>query len=524
MFQPEAFLEALGLVFTFKTLLWLAIGVILGVGMGAVPGLTATGGVALVLPLTFTMDVSSTLGLLIGLYKGAVYGGSISAISFATPGTPEAAATVLDGYKMMRAGKGRKALLTALYASVTADFLSDVLTILIAPMLALIALSFGPSERFWLMVLAITLLAALSGRHLAKGLFSAAIGIYLGTIGPDPVGAVARNTFGLWWLQDGIHLVPLFIGVFAMANMLEEGTKLLQIREKAQSLSHSVANLLSRSMGGLSFREYLSTWKEIGIGLGIGTLVGMLPGLGATVGAFLSYSVAKQVFPKKKIGSGVIHGVAAAEAGNNATVGPTLIPLLAFGIPGSSTAALIGGALMFLGATPGPRMFELYPTVVYALFIILLVGNLFNLGIGRMFAFVYARLGELPRPLLVPLIMMLAVVGCYAFEENPYDVIVMLAFGFLGFGMRIFGIPEAPMVITFLITPMAENALRKALLINQGDWSEALFHSPLAIGLFVGVVVFTILAVKIGIGEKIEIAEKGVGNPDSAEDKSQRSD
>jgi putative tricarboxylic transport membrane protein len=509
LFHPDALLEALTLVFTWKTMLWLAIGVAIGVGAGAIPGLTATGGVALVLPLTFAMDTAGALGLLIGLYKGAIYGGSISAISFATPGTPEAAATVWDGYKMMRAGKGRKALLMALYASVTADFLSDLITIIIAPLLAIIALSFGPSERFWLMALAVTLLGALSGRHLAKGMLSAAFGVFFGTVGPDPVGAVSRNTFGLWWLQGGIHLIPLFIGVFAMGRMIEEAVRLLRERGKAEELGKKVSALMSRTSEGLSLREYLSTWKEMAIGLGIGSFVGMLPGLGATVGAFLSYSVAKQASPQKKFGSGVIEGVAAAEAGNNATVGPTLVPLLAFGIPGSSTAALIGGALMFQGATPGPRMFELFPTVVYALFIILLIGNLFNLGIGRAFAFLYAKLGELPQPLLIPLIILMAIIGSYAFQLNPYDVVVMLFFGLIGFGMRVFGIPEAPMVITFLIAPMAEESIRKALLINQGDWLAAVFHSPLAIGLCAATIVLTIIAIRLGVGERINVlAEK----------------
>lgn len=505
--QPDAILEALSLVFTFKTLLWLAIGVGVGVGVGAMPGLTASTGVALMLPLTFTMDTASALGLLIGVYKGAVYGGSISAISFATPGTPEAAATVYDGYKMMRSGKGRKALLMALYASVTADFLSDLITIVVAPLLAIVALKFGPSERFWLMVLAVTLLGALSGRHLAKGMLSAALGLFIGTIGTDPVGAVSRNTFGLWWLQDGIHLIPLVIGVFAMGRMLEESVKLLRESGKAKELGAAVTDLLSKTSEGLSLKEYLSTWKEMSIGLGLGSFVGMLPGLGATVGAFLSYSVAKQVSPQKKIGSGVIEGVAAAESGNNATVGPTLVPLLAFGIPGSSTAALIGGALMLQGATPGPRMFELFPAVVYSLFIILLIGNLFNLGIGRFFAFIYAKLGELPRPLLIPLIMLMAVIGSFAYQGNPYEVVIMLVFGFVGFGMRIFGVPEAPMVITFLITPMAEASVRRALLINQGDWFAALFHSPLAIGLFVSVVVLSYCAIRLRLGERLtEIA------------------
>ena len=505
MFHPDALLDALILVFTWKTMLWIAIGVAVGVGAGAIPGLTATGGVALVLPLTFAMDTAGALGLLIGLYKGAIYGGSISAITFATPGTPEAAATVWDGYKMMRAGKGRKALLMALYASVTANFLSDLITIIIAPLLAIIALSFGPSERFWLMALAVTLLGALSGRHLAKGMLSAAIGIFFGTIGPDPVGAVSRNTFGLWWLQGGIQLIPLFIGVFAMGRMIEEAIKLMRQSGKAKKLGKSVSALLSRTSEGLSPREYLSTWKEMAIGLGIGSFVGMLPGLGATVGAFLSYSVAKQASPHKKFGSGIIDGVAAAEAGNNATVGPTLVPLLAFGIPGSSTAALIGGALMFQGATPGPRMFELFPTVVYSLFIILLISNVFNLGIGRVFAFFYAKLGELPQPLLIPLIMLMSIIGSYAYQLNPYDVVVMLFFGLIGFGMRVFGIPEAPMVITFLIAPMAEESIRKALLINQGDWMAAFFHSPLAIGLCTATIVLTFIAVRLGVGERINV-------------------
>jgi len=198
VFQPDAIIEAFHLVFSLHVLYWMAIGVTIGVGVGAIPGLTAATGVAIMLPLTFTMDTASALGLLIGLYKGAVYGGSISAITFATPGTPEAAATIYDGYKMMQQGKGRKAILMALYASVTGDTLSDLLTIATAPPLAMIALKFGPSERFWLVVLAFALLGALSGSHPTKGLISASIGVFLGTIGTDPVGYVSRMTFGLW--------------------------------------------------------------------------------------------------------------------------------------------------------------------------------------------------------------------------------------------------------------------------------------------------------------------------------------
>jgi putative tricarboxylic transport membrane protein len=503
MINFEALAEAITLVFSLKTMMWLAIGVFVGVGVGAIPGLTATTGVALMLPLTFTMDQASALGLLIGLYKGAIYGGSISAISFATPGTSEAAATVFDGHKLMQQGKGRKALLMALYSSVTADTLSDVITILVAPMLALIALQFGPPERFWLMVLAVCLLGALSGPHLAKGMLSAAIGLYLGTIGADPISSVPRNTFGQWWLADGIHLIPLVVGIFAMGAMIEKSVELLRQSRQASELKASVDKMLGTGGEGLSLREYLSCWKEMGIGLGVGTFVGMLPGLGSTVGAFLSYGIAKQAFPEKKIGTGKLEGVAAAEAGNNATVGPTLVPLLAFGIPGSAVAALIGAALMLQGATPGPRMFELYPTLIYSLFLILLIGNLFNLGIGRIFAFVYAKLGELPAPLLVPIVMLMAVVGAYSYANNPYDVVLMLCFGLLGYFMRLFKIPEAPLVITFLLAPAAEENLRRGLLINEGDWLATLFSSPLAIGLAVAAVALTYLSGRVRLLERV---------------------
>lgn len=490
MFDLEAFVSALQLTMSFDALAWLAVGISVGIAIGAMPGLNATTGVALMLPIAYSLSTAASLGLLIGLYKGAVYGGSISAISFATPGTPEAAATIADGNKLMQQGKGRKALLIALYASVTADTLSDILTILIAPMLALLALRFGPTEMFWLMVLSISVLGALGGSNLAKGLFAAGIGVFLATIGTDPVNLQQRNTFGLWWLADGIDLVPLVVGIFAVGTMLERSVIMLRDnfqRKRDETRQRGDLAALQKISGGegISLREYFSCWKEIGIGFGVGSLVGLLPGLGATVGAFLSYSVAKNASPKKQLGTGRIEGIAAAEAGNNATVGPTLVPLLALGIPGSSVAALIGGALMLQGASPGPRMFELFPTVIYSLFILLIVGNLFNLGIGRMFAQVFARLGQLPQPILVPLVLIMAITGTYAASLNAFDIVLLMVFGLLGFWMRLFKIPEAPLIITFLMTPIAETMLRRSLMISRGDWVEALFGSPLAIGLAV---------------------------------------
>jgi putative tricarboxylic transport membrane protein len=519
----ESLIAAMHLAFTFETMMWLAIGVFLGVALGAIPGLTSSTGIALMLPLTFMLDVAGALGLLIGLYKGAVYGGSISAISFATPGAPDSAATVYDGYAMTKQGKGRKAVQISLYSSVTADTLSDVAVILIAPMMALAALQFGPSERFWLMILAIALLGTLSGKHLAKGMLSAAIGLFLGTIGTDPVGNLSRNTFEQSWLQDGIHLVPLIIGIFAMAQMLEQALEVLKRSKVGKQSQTLLKEAFSKKSESLTFREYLSTWREMGIGLGIGTFVGILPGLGATVASFLSYGIAKRLFPEKKIGTGSIHGIAAAESGNNATVGPTLVPLLAFGIPGSATAALIGAALILQGVTPSPRMFELHAEIVYALFIILLIGNLFNLGIGRAVSFFYARLGQLPAEVLVPVIMVMAVIGAFAARSDPYDILMMLGLGFLGFGMRRFGIPAAPLIITFLIAPLIEVNLRRALLINRGDWTDALFGSSLAIGLAGFAVLILVISLKYNIGASLERVGRQEAEAGSAQNKPETS-
>ena len=225
------------------------------------------------------------------------------------------------------------------------------------------------------------------------------------------------------------------------------------------------------------------------------------------MGAFLSYSVAKQVSPHKKFGTGVIAGVAAAEAGNNATVGPTLVPLLILGIPGSSTAALIGGALMMHGVHFSPQVFVAHPVIIYSLFIILIIGNFVNLFVGRVFAMIYAKLALLPRAILIPLIMTIALVGSYAYRGNEYDVYVMLGMGILGYIMRLTNIPMAPLIVTFLVTPLAEASLRRALLINHGEWVPALFDSPLSIGLCVVAVGVTLVSYRLGALDRMRSME-----------------
>ena len=504
MFDYASIGDAILLVFAVKTLLWIAFGVMIGVGVGAMPGLSPAPAIALLLPLTFTLSLPASLGLLIGVYKGGIYGGSISAISFATPGTAEAGATVLDGYKLMQAGKGKKALHMALYASVTGDLFSSIVTIFLAPALALFALNFGPSERLWLIALAIGLLGALSGDHFAKGMFSAALGLFIGTIGSDPVSMVPRNTFGQWWLADGVNLIPLIIGLFAIATMFEKLIAQARRWREPVDIHSKVMNRFKGKEASLTFAEYRSAWKEMAIGTGVGTFVGILPGLGATVGAFLSYGVARQMSPNKGIGTGRLEGVAAAESGNNATAGPTLIPLLAFGIPGGTIAAMLGAALSIQGVQAGPRMFDLYPVQIYALFVILLVSNVLVLFVGRFFAGIYAKLGQLPETLLIPVVLAMALVGAYAYQSNPFDVGLALFFGVLGYGLRLARIPEAPLIITFILAPLAEQSLRRALLINRGDWGSALFDSPLAIGLAAATVLLVLLLARTQLSRRMK--------------------
>jgi putative tricarboxylic transport membrane protein len=496
MFQPDAIVEAARLFFTLEAFYWLVIGVALGIGIGAIPGIAAVTGVALLLPVSFALPTVPAIALLIGLLKGAFYGGSISAVSFGIPGTPAAAAAVPDGYKLAQKGQGRKALEMALYASVTGDSLADIFTILVAPVMAMVALAFGPTERFWAVTLAILLIGALGGNHLAKGLISGVIGVFIAMIGTDPIGGVARMTFGQWWLMDGIHIIPLVMGLFAMPVVLLDAAKLLAERGVPERARERISGSFWKLGQGLTFREFRRAWKELGIGTSVGIFIGMLPGLGATVAAFLAYGAAKQASRKKKIGTGKLEGIAACESANNATIGPSLIPLIAFGIPGSPTAALIGAALILQGVTPSPLMFDLFPHIVFALFMVLLMANVINLIVGRLFAGLYTMLANISRPLLIAMIFMLATIGTYVFRGNPYDVLVMVIVGLLGWGMTIIDIPAAPLLMAAMITPLMEANLRRALIISGGDWGQALLGSPLAVGLIIAAVMLSLLTIR----------------------------
>lgn len=514
MFDPLVFREALTIIADPNVWYQVAIGVLIGVTVGAIPGLSTSAGMALALPATLMLPTGAAFGLIIGIYKGSTFGGSISAITFATPGTAGAAMTSLDGYPLMRQGKGKKALQTALYSSVSADVITDILTMMVAPMIAVVALSFGPGERTALIVLAFMLIGTLAHESPVKGLLAAALGMVLGIIGIDPVAQASRLTFGFYWLRDGIDIIPLMIGIFAISTML------LQLTEYAagSKVAQKATEVYKVVKEGLKLSEFRKTFKAIGIGTGVGFVCGVLPGLGSTAASMLSYTLAKRLSRNSsQFGKGSLEGIAAAESGNNATVGPTLIPLLAFGVPGSTPAALIGGALMLKGLTPSPMLFETHGSMVLALLLILILANIVNLVLSLLVFPIYARVGQLPQQILIPIVLLLATVGTYAYRSNPYDVLIMFLIGIIGFLMKIYEFPIPPLVLAFILTPLVESSLRRALVISRGNVIEA-FGSPLSLVMLTAAVIVFVLSFRFSKKMK-EVSGEVSDEPKKVEEK-----
>lgn len=485
----EPLVAAFALATDPYVLMYVALGVLLGVTLGAIPGLSGDMAIAILLPIVFFLEPASALGLLTGIYKGGMFGGSISGISFGVPGTPGAAATTIDGYQAKLRGYPNKALHTALYSSVMADTTSDLVLIFLALPLAIVALSFGPVEFFALYAFALLLISALTQGKVAKGVAMAALGILLAMIGRDPIGGSLRLTFGLPQLQGGLGLIPVLVGIFAVSELIIQLSRawrnkaqriVEEAREKASALFENYDPLADR----LTMREFRATLKATSIGTGMGTLIGALPGAGSSLAAFISYGISQRFSRnRKEFGKGSLEGVAAAEAGNSATSGSTLIPLFAFGIPGSATAALFGAAFILMGMTPGPRLIYDHTEIIYALFIILIYGNLVNLALGKFLLPIYSKIAMIQSQILLPIVCVLAVFGTFAASNSVIDVWVLLAAGLLGAVLRTFNFPLAPLILGFIVGPGAERSLRQALLIGGNDWMH-LLSSPIAVGLY----------------------------------------
>ncbi|MGI9384923.1 MAG: tripartite tricarboxylate transporter permease [Methyloligellaceae bacterium] len=461
MFDIDSLAQSFSLIIRWDVIAACFAGVVWGMFVGVTPGLTGIMAVVIALPLTFFMDPLTAIALLLGIYVTAIYGGSVTAIMIATPGTPNAAATVLDGYPLARKGKARQALEMALYASFTAGMLSTLVALVIFPIVANFALEFGAPEVFAVIVFSITIIAGVSGESLLKGLISACFGFLVAMIGQDPIHGSSRFTFGVHEFQAGMHILTLLVGLFTIPEVILRGVEAFQAKTTV-----TVGDMGPR----MTLAQYLKYWPTYLRSCAGGSLLGALPGLGGSPAAFLGYFLAQR-FSKspQEFGKGSLEGIAGAEAGNNSVCGPALVPMMSLGIPGDTTTAVLMGALVIHGLNPGPMLFESNPDFIYSVFLLLFVSLLFLLLVGSGVIRLAKWVVRMPTQILFPVVLILATYGTYAVRGTMVDVIAMYGVGFLGFFLRIQKIPAAPFAIAFILGPLLENEARKALIISSGS-------------------------------------------------------
>lgn len=471
--------------FTWYNILAVAIGVFVGILIGAIPGLTATMAVALLVPITFGLEAVTALALLVGVYKGGIYGGSITAILMNTPGTPSAAATVFDGYPLAQQGKALKALKMALYASVTSDLLSNLLLILVAAPIAAAALRLGPPEMTMLLVFSLTIVGAVAGDSLPRGLMAAFLGMLLATVGIDQMTGATRFSFGNIELTRGLSLLPVLIGLFAIPEVLVHAERVVRGGAHGERSAARAEQLIvmspNRDDNRVSFAEFRASLVTIVRSTGIGSFIGAIPGVGSVVSSFMSYGIAKRASANpEEFGKGSLEGVAAAESGNNAVTGATLIPLLTLGIPGDTITAVMLGAFLIQGLIPGPRLIQQSPGEVYGLFVALLAGNILLLVLGFYGLRLFARLANTAKSLVFAVVIPLCVIGAFAVENSVFDARVMVLFGAVGYLMRKTTVPVPPLLIAFVLSPMLETSFKQTVILSRGSFAIFL-QRPIAL-------------------------------------------
>jgi putative tricarboxylic transport membrane protein len=456
--------------FTLTNMLFICGGVTLGIIFGVTPGMGSVTALAILVPVTFYMSPLAAIAFLVGINKGGTSGGAIPAILINTPGTPEAAATALDGYPMTQQGKPLKAMKTALYSSVCGDTFSDCMLILLAAPFAAIALTFGPPEFTSIIIFSFTLIAALAGKSLIKGIMAAVVGVFLSSWGLDPVDGSARLTFDMVELFDGVPLTPMAIGTLALSSVIAQVFSLKQSGEGAKVDTSLEKSASFKEDNKLPAHEFWGNWKTLIRSACIGTGVGMLPGLGVSLAAFLGYGAAKRGSKTPELfGKGTIEGIQATEASNSAVVGSNLIPTIALGIPGNVAAALLIGAFMIHGVVPGPLMMIEHGALVYSIFASMLMANLAHLIIGRIGITIWVKFVQIPKKIILPVVTVFCFLGVYIPSNSMFDVALLLIFGALGYVMRKSGFSIVCLVIGFLLGPMLEMALRQTMLMHKTD-------------------------------------------------------
>lgn len=454
-------IDALLLALQPSVLLYMFLGVAGGIFIGCLPGLTTTMGVALVLPITFGMDAAHSILLLIGVYVGAVYGGSISAILLNTPGTPASAATAIDGHAMAARGEAGRALGISTISSFLGGIISCFFLILISPYLAKFALQFSAPEFFMLAVFGLCIISSISGKSVLIGFLCGAFGVLIATIGIDDISGVARFTFGNINLFSGVNFIPVMIGLFAMSQAFVAVEEMMKEEVKAKKVT-----------GVLPLKEdWRLIFKNSSVFGSLGTFIGSIPGVGADIASFIAYGQSKSLSKEsEKYGTGVTDAISAPESANNGVTGGALIPMLTLGVPGDAVAAIMIGALTVQGLQPGPLLFQNNTEVVYAIFIGLLVANVFMLCIGLSSVRLFTRVLSVPKSILTPIIFLLCFVGSYSLANNFFDVIVMFIFGVFGYFLKKIDVSPSPIILGLILGPMAESNFRRALLMSRGEY------------------------------------------------------
>ncbi|SDR19220.1 tripartite tricarboxylate transporter permease [Natronobacterium texcoconense] len=457
----EAFVEGIHIVFSWPTIGWMAVGVLLGIFVGAIPGIGPNLGMAIVLPLTIPLGGANAIILLVGIYSGSMYGGSIAAILVNVPGTAAAAATTFDGYPMSRQGMAATALSSSAVASALAGFMTIALLILISPLIVTIVLMMGSPEYFLVAVLGLSMITIVARGSMVKGLVAGAFGLLLTTIGIAPMSSETRFTGGSLALFDGISFVAAILGLFAIAEMLklvgESGGIARSDVDTSGDVRTGIREVIDRPV---------TLVKSAFLGMGIGSL----PGSGAAVSNFVAYGEAVRSSASDKFGNGEVTGVIAAEASNNGTVGGSLIPALSFGIPGSGATAVLLGGLLMHGLQPGPELFETELSLTYSVFIALFVGNILILSVGLALITKTEYLTRVNTDYLIPVIIVLAIAGGFTLRSNWFDVATILLLGAVGYYMFKHDYSVIAFILGIVLGPIAEENFLRSLQLSDGSW------------------------------------------------------
>ncbi|MEA5011445.1 MAG: tripartite tricarboxylate transporter permease [Angelakisella sp.] len=489
-------------IFSPATLALIIGGVSVGIIFGAIPGLSAFTCLAIMLPLTFTMEPVNGICFLMAIYVGGCSGGLISAVLLGIPGTPSSIATCFDGYPMAKRGEARRALGTGVVFSFVGGIFSALVLTYLGPIIAQFALKFSPYEYFGVILLALTTVSALSAGNLSKGLLSCLLGVSLAFVGIDKLSAYTRYTMGIKELAAGFNLVPLLIGVFAVSQILEAAAerKFPKIEEKREIVKAEKVKGF-----GLSWKEFGAQMVNAIPSSIIGLAIGILPGIGGNVSNLMAYAfVKKRSKTPEKFGTGFLDGIVASETANNATIGGALIVLLTLGIPGDNATAMILAGFQLHGITPGPLLFKTSADMVYALFAAFMLANVVMLVVEYFGLPLFTKLLSVPSSYLLPVVIAFCVVGSFSANNRTFDIMVMMLFGFIGFIMKRFGYPLAPMVVGFILAPMLEENLRRSLMRTNGSFMPIL-QSPIALMFLL----LTVVMVAFTVRGEIRDAKKG---------------